>query len=448
MSLPDGYDKSAQQMEIVLLESHDGLRTWSEVSRQPVRFHHSAGSFGQARTRDGRFLRCVWSVYSLEPDARPHEILYASDDGGQTWKKQPAFVDPHFAAYPHRLRTLRDGTLVLAVPLAPPFGPGTDRPVRASLRLDTLGEMQMSLFFSFDQGRTWEGPLPIYGGQNVSETDFVELPEGHLLCINNSMFAYPGRQLVYREGRRFTPGFQEQVRSGTVPETVCLTEEGILVGCHRNATYLWSDDLGQTWWPLAGIPDCGLEGYQPWIHCLEDGRIACAGHYGADDPLGGRDQYVMIHSFRLGVRRRTRDTSIGVEREFDERSGECRNAYLLGLSCAGEPLADREVELWYVLRDQPGYDSLGKVPLDERTRAGGRMLTARTDASGQARIALPDLQTDPDIGRAYLHMGDIEPRHFSYQLVARFNADRTDPEYLPAQTPQLEFYAVARERDR
>ena len=56
----------------------------------------------------------------------------------------------------------------------------------------------MSLYFSYDQGNVWEGPLPIFGGQYVSETDFVELPGGDLLCINNSFFANPGRQRIYR----------------------------------------------------------------------------------------------------------------------------------------------------------------------------------------------------------------------------------------------------------
>ena len=53
MMLPVGYDKSQRRMEIVMLESHDRLRTWHVVSRQPVRFQHSAGSFAQARTKDG-----------------------------------------------------------------------------------------------------------------------------------------------------------------------------------------------------------------------------------------------------------------------------------------------------------------------------------------------------------------------------------------------------------
>jgi len=57
MALPVGYDKSQHKMEMVMLESGDNLKTWRVISRAPCRFHHSAGSFGQARTKDGRFLQ-------------------------------------------------------------------------------------------------------------------------------------------------------------------------------------------------------------------------------------------------------------------------------------------------------------------------------------------------------------------------------------------------------
>lgn len=431
MSLPNGYDKSQYQMEVVMLESSDQLQSWNVVSRQPCRFQHSAGSFGQARTRDGRFLRFVWSCYALDPDIDAAEIFYQSGDNGATWEKQPAFHDSHFASYPHRLRTLRDGTLVLAVPLAPKWGAGTDRPVRTAMLLDTPSEMQMTLFFSHDQGRTWDGPLPILPGQTVSETDFVELPEGHLLVINNSIFAHPGRQLVYRDGNRFTPGFLERAAAGSVPETVCLTRDGILVGCMRAGAYSWSDDLGRTWQPLEGIPPLGPEVYQPWIHALDDGRIACAGHLGADDPIGKQDQHVSLHLFRLQVNRQTQDVRLEIEREFDEAAGRWLNAYTLRLTRQDQPLADKEIEFWYVERDAPGYDSWNKAPLEERMAQGGKLIKARTGADGAARISLIGLDA-------------VESIHHSYQVIARFNAARQDPDYKPAQTPQLEFYANSR----
>ena len=45
----------------------------------------------------------------------------------------------------------------------------------------------------------------------------------------------------------------------------------------------------------------------------------------------------------------------------------------------------------------------------------------RTGPDGKARVALPQLDR-------------IEDEHFSYRFVARFNADRSDPDYKPAQS--------------
>ena len=428
MALPAGYDKSAFRMEVVLLESKDNLETWKVISRQQSRFQHSAGSFGQARTRDGRFLRFAWSCYSLDPAIRPNEIFYTSSDDGKSWEKMPPFHDPHFASHPHRLRTLRDGTLVLAVPLSPRWGAGTDRPIRNAMRLDVNNQMQMMLFFSHDQGRTWDGPLPVFGGQNVSETDFVELPNGDLLLFNNSIFAFPGRQFIYRSGDRFTPGPLERVHAGQVPETVCLTDAGVLVGCMRPGRYGWSDDLGQTWQRLEGVPNSGLENYQPWMHALPDGRIACAGHLGLDDAIGSRDQYVSLHLFRLEVLRKTRDTRLDLVRAFDDVTGKWPNRFTLTLTSYVAPLPDRELEFWYVERKQPGYDSWNKSSLEERMKLGGRTITARTATDGRAQIALP-------------HLDEVQDVHYSYQVVVRFNPGRDDHEYKPAQSPQFEFYA-------
>ena len=438
MGLPTGYDKSQYRMEAVILESRDGLETWRVISRQPFRQHHTVGQFGTARTADGRFLRFVWACYALEPSADPAAVLYVSADEGATWERQPALHDPRFVSYPHRLRTLRDGTLVLAAPLAPRWGTPA-RPLRTCTDLSAPTDMQMTLFFSFDQGRTWQGPLPVLGGQSVSETDFVELPAGDLLLVNNSIFAYPGRQLVYRRGHTFTPGPLERAAGRTgmgeenmVPETACLTAEGLLVGCMRPGAYQLSDDLGRTWWPLQDVPRRGPEVYQPWIHALPDGRIACAGHFGRDAPIAGDDrddQYLSLHLFRVVQERRTRATCLAVERECDAPARRYRNVFTLHLQGDGQPLADRAVEVWYVERGQPGYASANVVPLDERMAMGGTRIVLRTDARGAARVDLSHL--------------DGRGPHHTIQLVARFNADRADAEYQPCQTCQLECYTSA-----
>ncbi len=435
MGQPAGYESSQYRCWVVVLESTDSMGSWQMVARtesaspgDPVTSRKP-----MARTKDEGFLAGCWASYAYDPavKAKANEVLYQSSDNCHTWKKLPPLHDPHFISYPYHVRALHDGVLVLICPLSPPWGPGTSRPTRISVNLDAVNEMQMALFFSHDQGRTWQGPLPIFPGQTVSETDFVELPSGNLLFFNNSIFATPGRQFVYRHGDTFTPGPMEKVRSGTVPETVVLTKEGILVGCMRAGAYYWSDDLGLNWHPLEGAPNTG-EVYQPWMAYLDDGRIACAGHYGGDDPVQGDvDHYISIQFFRLEVLHKTRRTNLWVERDFNEETEKWRNTYTITLTADDEPLADKEVEFWYVERYQPGYDSWNSKPLAERMEMGGDIMKAHTGPDGKAHVVLP---------QKYDGITNI---HLSYQFVVRFNADRADPDYQPAQSAQLEFYAYA-----
>lgn len=427
MGLPDGYDKSALRMEVVLLESHDRCSTWNVISRWPCRFQHSAGSFAAAKTSDGRFLRGVWSCYGLDGTAHPGEIFYESRDGGASWQKLPALLDDRFVCYPHRMKQLRDGTIVLAVPYHAAWGRDADLPLRTSMRLEAQNEMQMGIYTSSDEGRNWHGPTIIFPGHVVSETDFVELPLGDLLFFNNSIFAQPGRQTVFRTKQGFVPGPMLRCDGQQVPETVVLTREGILVGAMRNGSYSWSDDEGETWYKLAGAPSCG---YQPMIRQMDDGRIICAWHRGADDAFDQADQFVGLHVFRLKVNRPTARTRLRLERDYDSDNDLFENAYTVTLTVDDRPLADKTIELWYVRRDQPGYDSWSHVPVAERMKRGGKLLRAMTNAAGEAKFVMSefDAETNP---------------HLSYQLFARFNADRTDPDYKAATTAQIEFYAVS-----
>ncbi|MGE3780292.1 MAG: sialidase family protein [Pirellulaceae bacterium] len=433
MGLPTGYDKSQYQMEAVLLESTDDMQTWQEVSREAYRHQHSVHQFASARTKSGRFLRFNWACYSLDPNTKTNEILRVSEDGGRTWTPQPPFCTDRFAYYPHRLRTLRDGTLVLCLPAGPRWGADQEYPLRTAMKLNVNNDMRMSLFFSFDEGKQWQGPVSILDGQNVSETDFVELGDGNLLVFNNSIFASPGRQFIYRDGQRFFPGPLESVRSGTVPETVCLTPDGILVGCMRPGAYFWSDDLGETWSPLSGVGRT-QEVYQPWIYSLPDGRIVCAGHFGADDPIGeGRTHAndIRLHTFRLKVNQRTTNTRVRVNRDYDAAAKKWLNRYTLKLTEEDRPLAMQELEFWYVERYQPGYNSRGDEPIEQRMQAGGTLLKTITDEQGNATVQLPE------------RFDKITNPHLSYQFVVRFNMNRADPTRKPYQTPQFEFYAYA-----
>ncbi|MGZ5566133.1 MAG: alpha-glucuronidase family glycosyl hydrolase [Limisphaerales bacterium] len=425
MSLPRGYEQSKFLKQLVLLQSDDELKSWHVISRENVK--ESGGSFGQARTKDGRFLRFVWSCYSEDASDKPSEIFYESSDDGKTWNKKTPFVSDRFAWYPHRLRRLRDGTIILCAPRAFKWGKGTDYPVRAAIKLDNVSDMEMMLFFSPDEGRTWSNPLPILSGQAVSETDFVELPDGNLLFVNNSIFAHPGRQFVYRDGNRFTPGPLEHVHSGTVPETICLTDDGALVGCMRPGKYFWSADLGLNWRTLEGAPD-NMDVYQPWIQFLGNGRVGCAGHHGADDPIGGRDQFVSLQTFDVQTLRKMHEAKLWIEREFDSGQNRFLNSFTISLKSNEVPLANREVEVWCVARDAAGYDSWNSLPLAERMKMGGRIIKLTTDNAGQAKLRLPEFDRITNI-------------HASYQLVVRFNSDNHYADYNPTELPQVEFYA-------
>ena len=118
MSLPRGYDSSKYLKEHVLLKSDDRLEHWNVVARSKSDAS-GLGDFSQARTKNGNLLRFVWACYSTDRSVKTSDIYYRSDDEGKTWEKMPTFVSDRFAWYPHRLRALRDGTLVLAAPQRP-----------------------------------------------------------------------------------------------------------------------------------------------------------------------------------------------------------------------------------------------------------------------------------------------------------------------------------------
>jgi hypothetical protein len=128
------------------------------------------------------------------------------------------------------------------------------------------------------------------------------------------------------------------------------------------------------------------------------------------------------------------DTRLAVDRTWLEPEGRWANSYTTTLTAGGTPLAGQEVELWFAERDRPGYDEKGAQGLDERMREGGELMRAVTDDRGTARFDIPRLDAIRNI-------------HYSYKLIARFNADRRDPGYKPAQSPQLEFHAYCSPAD-
>jgi hypothetical protein len=276
--------------------------------------------------------------------------------------------------------------------------------------------------------------VPVLPGQSLVETDFAELPNGDLVIINSSMSSTPGRQRILRTKDGFVPSFMERSSSPVVPESICFIGDELLIGCMRNSKYFWSDDLGLNWYPLEGIPDNiarSKEMYQPWLHHLGDGVVVAAGHYGGDNFVGEVDQYLMLHQFRVQVKQAVAKTNLELSRDFDSSANRWLNRYTLKLQGDGKTLAGKDVEVWFVERDKPGYDSWQKYTLAERLAMGGEILHARTDENGIAKISLPQFDK-------------IESIHHSIQILARFNADRSDTAYKAVTTPVFEFYSNSR----
>src|SRR6185295_6896803 len=104
-------------------------------------------------------------------------------------------------------------------------------------------EDQAAFYYSFDQGASWEGPVPVFPGVSASEPDLVELSSGDLLLINSNVQAGAiTRQKIRRQRKGFVPQPVFDIVKGPVPETVVLTKRGLLVGCSRGRAYACSKD--------------------------------------------------------------------------------------------------------------------------------------------------------------------------------------------------------------
>jgi len=94
-----------------------------------------------------------------------------------------------------------------------------------------------------------------------------------------------------------------------------------------------------------------------------------------------------------------------------------------------------EIKTWHLISHEPYRHQhiVGQfaTPLEHRMKAGGTILRPKTDATGKVHVQLAE------------SLEKVTDPHLSYQLVVRFNMDRSVSEYKPFQTPQFEFYAFA-----
>jgi len=416
--------------EYVYMKSVDGGRTWEQTGRCVVCGRH----LWHVGFPDGRMIR----IHGTR-DATPLEfsvVVEESGDGGNTWKEISRLQEGYNTVM-MKAKRLRDGSVVFCGPICPAFGPDLAKDTRQTLPPGELYPHEAAFYVSSDEGRTWDGPHYVLPGILAWEFDFVELPDGSLLFINSAVQSgRPVRQIakktatgyinepltVIRRGGEWGP---EDLEGGFVPETVCITPEGLLVGALRGKPYSCSADLGENWFEIAGLPPSR---YQPMILQAGDGRILNAWHNGYDAHFGEVDMFIGIHEFRLDASL-PKSTRLTLKRRLRPDGNKFINAYDAKLTAGGRPVADREIEL----RLLPVWTPEGKhEPRD--VREAGELRRAVTDAEGVARFELTELDRIPDV-------------HFAYRLAASFSPKSGD-ELAPCLGPERMAYAMTSERNR
>ena len=405
-----------QVIETVYLRSRDQGRSWESMGRCPAPYRHVY----HAEFPGGRLVRAyhagdIWKDVSVEKRWRIG--VDQSFDGGNTWENLAGIIPGHgFLIY--RMRKLRKGTLILSGAITPPFGRGTTG-LQSNSGLPGQQLMPMLCFFaSDDEGRSWTGPHYLSGGDH-HECDWVELEDEGLLFIMGSVPGQqPMRQIVRRcatgwinepmmEIRSGPPETREDVPEGIItPETLVRIGDGLLIGARRHRPYICSNDLGENWYEIEGLPTAE---YQPMMMPLSDGKVLSAWHPGGDTALGEVDMFIGTHSF--GVEGSLPQvTRLTLDRELSADGSRYINAFRAQLTSGGTALSDREITFrvrtgWL---PQPGGSSNPVGVWDSPIGC-----TAVTDETGTARFVLQDKEVIPDL-------------HHAYQIAASFNPAEGD----------------------
>ena len=432
MSLPIKYQVSFCNgspdilTEGVVMRSADEGDSWTEVGRADT--GGLMNIFAYASLADGSMLRGIDTSYvSFTRDDEPFMGIEKSSDGGNTWSLSQKLLKADWLSCPYRLKRLRDGTLVLLSSCTSAFGPGRPRMARGTSRPNVENELVVMSWFSSDEGASWTGPVIVLPAINAPEPDFVELPSGDLLLLNSSVQTGPQvRQYVHRRDGRFVPGPVFRVVSGTVPEAVCVTSRGLLVGARRGGAYTCSNDEGKTWHEISGLPTCN---YQPQIIELEDGRFLCAWHMHGDCVFGEHHQHIGQHVFRLDASSLPEATTLDLLRDMNSGRTQFINSCTARLAAGGRGLPGRKIRFWTQLRFRDTYDLSPPAPVPQEA-------IRESDANGEAKLALgelyPDLESDINI-------------HQHYTVHASFTPDDGDS-LSPAESPSFHAYIVTPER--
>ncbi len=391
--------------EYVNLKSTDNGKSWTETGRCPAHTRH----YWHVGFSDGRLVRLIGTQhyrYELSPEDRMCSIVEESTDGGNKWKEIARFLEGKFF-YGHKFKKLQNGSIIATGPIQSSFGPEGSRTGLSTTIPGEIKPVQTCFMISEDGGYTWDGPHYIFPGIMSWEPDFVELSDGSLLFINSTVQAGRAvRQIVRKtptgwvndplmEIRRGTPdNWENERQGGFTPETVTITEDGLIVGARRGGVYSCSNDLGENWYEIDGASACK---YQPMIEYLGDNKFLTVWHEGGDTRFGEIDMFIGLHDFTVKANL-PKPAKLTLQRELSEDKRQYINSYLAKLTADGEPAAGREIELRVRNLRLPQPD--GKVnPINVWDSPDIRK--AVTDEDGIARFALKDKENIMDVGHCY-----------------------------------------------
>ncbi len=420
----------------VFMRSADGLH-FTETGRCP----RSQSAYCCAALPDGRLIG--FDVPRRNDDGTSWADwlrVQESRDGGGTWTGERRLLRGN-VPYMWRVRTLRDGTVVLLLSLqGSPWGTGRERATRhTSFPGETPLNRIQACFMTTRDGVNFSPPHYILPGIGAHEYDVCEPEEGCLLFIAGDVQGTPvGRQEVRRtedgwiNGPMLTigQGAPEDQKSnpqgGCMPETLVWDDAtGCMVGYRRNQGYSLSADRGENW--IRTDPDQGIpKMYQPVMLKLPDGRIAVYGHVGGDNGFGQHDGCIWGQILRPACAAHlSPGSSLRMSRCMNEEKSQYINAFEAQLTCPRGKISGKRLRF----RFQPFWNGDGTVntrPLD----ASDLYIEAETDGEGRARVHAAWFDGIADI-------------HYAYRADVRWQGDE---ETASCQGPEMTVLALTPKR--
>ncbi len=334
-----------------------------------------------------------------------------SSDGGSTWTNERRILR-NCVPYMWRVRTLRDGTIILLLSLhGSPWGVGRERATRHTYfpGETTLNRIQ-ACFITTRDGVHFSPPHYILPGIGAHEYDMCEPEPNLLLFIAGDVQGTPaGRQTVRLTedgwingpllpvGQGAPENPEENPQGGFLPETLVWDDRtGCILGYRRNQGYSISADLGENW--VRTEPDDGVPKlYQPVMIPLPDGYAGIYGHIGGDNGFGQQDMCIWGQRLRPDCGAELpAASSLTLHRCMNGGKTRYLNCFEACLTCHGKKTAGKKLRF----RLQPFWNDDGSVntlPLEKSPV----YLEAETDGDGIARIHAEMFDGTADIHQAY-----------------------------------------------